>query len=340
VSISRKLSKETNETSLSDSTGLPDLINSEDSSPHIQNIRQNMFESFFKLKCRVNVAPQGEQLNRECSLFTSDFRYMIVGSATYNQDDNFAPPHQDGYRNNESLRPSRFQLADYTLHIIDLKLGILSDSRAFKTDSIFLSHNQGVYLYNQTLAVLSVQHQTITILHVEDGQFSVVRVIGRFCYEDDELQVSLVPEFCAIRPKNEGFMTSLKHRLLSFIYKKAKAEADDPEEPDLSQLSRFHQYYEQLRNLKIWKMQLLDEDHLLLKYSNEDVANMKCNEPNSQYCLFVLYEISSTEVLAVFENTSELLVNLFESFADNFRNNFMTEDARYSSSPSNNIYAK
>jgi len=87
-------------------------------------------------------------------------------------------------------------------------------------------------------------------------------------------------------------------------------------------------------------MQLLDEDHLLLKYSSEEVVTLKSAEPNSQHCLFVIYNISTTDILAVFENTTEPLVDFFENFTDYFRNNHLTLEARYTSSPSNNIYAR
>lgn len=49
--------------------------------------------------------------------------------------------------------------------------GILADKVEFKTDKIFLSHNQGVYLYKNILAVLSVQHQTVHIFKFYNGQF-------------------------------------------------------------------------------------------------------------------------------------------------------------------------
>lgn len=42
-----------------------------------------MFERFFSLHHVTNVASNGEHLNRECSLFTDDCRYVIVGSAVY-----------------------------------------------------------------------------------------------------------------------------------------------------------------------------------------------------------------------------------------------------------------
>lgn len=47
------------------------------------NIRGRLFERFFSLHHVTNVASNGEHLNRECSLFTDDCRYVIVGSAVY-----------------------------------------------------------------------------------------------------------------------------------------------------------------------------------------------------------------------------------------------------------------
>ena len=114
----------------------------------------------------TNVASNGEHLNRECSLFTDDCRYVIVGSAAYLPEE----PHPhffEVYRNNESVTPNpRVPLEDYSLHVIDLHTGRLCDTRTFKCDKIILSHNQGLYLYRNILAVLSVQQQTIHVFQV------------------------------------------------------------------------------------------------------------------------------------------------------------------------------
>ena len=72
------------------------------------------------------------------------------------------------YRNNESVTPNpRSPLEDYSLHVIDLHTGRLCDTRSFKCDKIILSHNQGLYLYRNILAVLSVQQQTIHVFQVD-----------------------------------------------------------------------------------------------------------------------------------------------------------------------------
>ena len=70
----------------------------------------------------------------------------------------------------------------------------------------------------------------------------------------------------------------------------------------------------------MWKMQLLDEKHLLIKYASEDVVTLQIQDPNSQPSFFMVYNMETTQVLGVYENTSEELATLFETFCDMFRN--------------------
>ena len=76
---------------------------------------------------------------------------------------------------------------------MDIHEGRLTDRTTFRIDKIFLSHNQGLYLYKDTLAVLSVQHQTVHIFHLSpEGAFVKVREIGRNCYDNDDFLLSPV----------------------------------------------------------------------------------------------------------------------------------------------------
>ena len=116
-----------------------------------------------------------------------------------------------------------------------------------------------------------------------EGTFLDVRTIGRFCYEDDLLTLSAVytegpsaeaqgqPGFS--RLYKEKSISSLKHRLLVYLWRRA--------ELDGSALAkrRFFQYFDQLRQLRMWKMQLLDEQHLFIKYTSEDVVTMRVSDP-------------------------------------------------------------
>ena len=313
--------------------------------PRTEQIRTTLFDCFFKLKHVANVASRGEHLNRECSLFTDNGRYVIVGSASYISDDS-QPLFYDIYRNNESVSPNtRSPLENYSLHIVDLTTGKLCDSRQFKCDKIFLSHNQGLYLYHETLAVLSVQQQTIHIFHIDSsGIFIEAKKIGRFCYEDDELLISRVQDrkmrlrANQQKPFFDATLNSLKHRLLTFLYRRACSISAD--EGNRGPLMRFYQHFDQLQQLRMWKMQLLDESHLLIKYASEEVVTLRVPDPNSPPSFFVLYNLQTTELLAVYENTCEQLLELFENFTDLFRNAMLHAEVPFNCSASSNIYAR
>lgn len=123
----------------------------------------------------------------------------------------------------------------------------------------------------------------------------------------------------------------------------------------------------------MWKMQLLDEHHLFIKYTSEDVVTLRVTDPSqvpttlykhththivcfssdiltfcpvflpflSQPSFFVVYNMVSTEVLAVFENTSDQLLELFENFCDLFRNATLHSQAvQFPCSASSNNYAR
>ena len=127
-------------------------------------IKKDAFDHFFTLEQIIPVCRLGsEQLNRECSLFSDDGDFVIVGSANYIPDE-VHPPMYELHQNNESVAPNpRNPLENYTLYSIEMAEGILTDKISFKTDKIYLSHNQGVYLFKNVLAILSVQHQTVLL---------------------------------------------------------------------------------------------------------------------------------------------------------------------------------
>lgn len=230
-------------------------------------------------------------------------------------------------------------LEDYSLHLVDLVRGKLCDTKHFKVDKIYLSHNQGIYLYKDMLAVLSVQHQTIHIFQILDGMLVEVRKIGRFCHEDDDyLLNSVFTSPINSRPFLEHSINSLKHRLLVFLFKRAKNISDSTGDP--LELRKFYKHFEMFKSLRMWKMQLLDEDHLLIKYAGEDVVTLRVAEPNSQSSFFVIYNMSESKILEVYENTSESLLQLFENFCDSFRNARLYSESQFTCSPSNNLHAR
>ena len=59
-----------------------EFLGGDDSEPSLR-VRNSVFNRFFKLKYTVSVSSCNEQLNRECSLFTDNGRFVIVGSAAF-----------------------------------------------------------------------------------------------------------------------------------------------------------------------------------------------------------------------------------------------------------------
>jgi de-etiolated-1 len=90
----------------------------------------------------------------------------------------------------------------------------------------------------------------------------------------------------------------------------------------------------------MWKMQLLDTNHILVRYASEEVATLQANEPNAQPALLVVYDMVTAKILAAYDNASTQLLTQFENFSDFFRNARMSTDCQYMCSPSNNIYAR
>lgn len=228
-------------------------------------------------------------------------------------------------------------MACYSLNLTknNSYLGRITDSIEFKNDKIILSHNQGLYLYNDTLSILSIQHQTIHVYHILEGTFLQVRQIGRFCCDEEQFLYSSISGNTS-RAFREPTINSLKHRILVHLFSQAKARYDAG---DKIALRKFFQNFDQYLGLRMWKMQLLDEDHLLIKYSDEAVVTLKVLEPNSHSSFFVIYNIWEKKILAVHSNISEDLLYLFENFTDSFRNSKLSLNSQWTCSPSNNIYA-
>lgn len=208
-------------------------------------IRSKIFDKLFKLKHVVETSRE-KQLNRECSLFTPDCRYVILGAAAFIPED-LRPNFYLLYTNNESITPTASSpLEDYTLYIIDLKEGVISDSRDFAVDKIILSHNQGLYLYENILAVLSIQHQTIHIFHIKDGTFTLLRSIGRFCSQEEQYLYNSCVQTNTTRAFREPTINSLKHRILVFLHNEAKKKE---ESGDQMAIRRFYQHFDSVRLL-------------------------------------------------------------------------------------------
>jgi len=146
------------------------------------------------------------------------------------------------------------------------------------------------------------------------------------------------PEGCHPHTAPHTTIHALKHRLLVAIYRMCVRKAEDlgSRQP----IREFHAMFSQLEQLRMMKMQLLDEDHLFIKYTSEDVVTLRTVEPSQHLCYFVLYRISTAEIGSVFHQSCPELVRLYESFLDHFRNARLPCEDRNMCSAANNAHAK
>nr|XP_027198550.1 uncharacterized protein LOC113792803 [Dermatophagoides pteronyssinus] len=320
-------------------------------------IRRKIFSCFFKRHHTITVALDGGQLSRECSLFTDDNRFLIVASSFAASESTTS--FHDRYQTNESIPMGhRSTYENYKFHIIDIDAGRVVDSIEFNTDRIQIANNHGIYLYKNIFAILSVQHQIIHLYYIlPNGEFIFNRKIGRFCSEEDRLlfEDSLMqsmyrrlnqPIPVSHRPVaafREVPFNSLKHRIITFAFQQARRRSIEIGSP--KPLCQFYHDFDYLVNLRMLKMQLLDEEHLLIKYEqeyslvtyNQHIINKyDAYNQTKLWNLFVVYNWKTTEVLNIYPQHSQTLLYAYENFCNNFRHPY----GYYPCSPSNNYYAR
>ena len=102
-----------------------------------------------------------------------------------------------------------------------------------------------------------------------------MKSIGRFCFEDDQYLISSTSSyftegFARCNPpgvmpydwgSREKVFCTLKQKLLVYLFRKAQTDLEMQKDA----LTKFYQNFEFFSKLRMWKMQLLDEDHLLIR---------------------------------------------------------------------------
>ena len=199
--------------------------------------------------------------------------------------------------------------------------------------------HSGVHMLGDMLLVLSSRQQTLHIIKVQEtiGRFAQEAAIGANCAPDDELEIARAREAELVYRRKTGaaqqstqeevegdggsglgngklknaFYTGLMQRLLAYLYRRFCSEGNQ---------SLFYRVMEQYSMLIMQRAQFLDEDHVLIRLgSYERVAK----QDGSGTCFFVIYCISSTKIINLFENQSNDLLRIYQKF----RYMFIGDDA-------------
>ncbi|RUS17166.1 De-etiolated protein 1 Det1-domain-containing protein [Endogone sp. FLAS-F59071] len=130
-------------------------------------------------------------------------------------------------------------------------------------------------------------------------------------------------------------LSGIKQRLMAYLFRKAYSTDDGG-----AALRHFYLTFVQFASLVIWKMQIIDESHLLLKFTNTDAVVSRQLTEAAQTAFFVLYNLTTTEVVAVYENASEEMLALYERHADELRGLPFDGQTPFTSCCSNSVHAR
>ncbi|CDF35517.1 unnamed protein product [Chondrus crispus] len=348
------------------------------------------FSRFFTKLYEVPVALNAETLAPEFCLATPTARYLILASYLPRETDN--DPNMPALQLPIVGEPppavaSTRVLERFTLHLLNVESGVVEDRFTLENDFVDLDGHAGVHMRGDILCVLSIRHQVLHIIKVQEnlGRFVYECQIGAMCRSDDELEIarareaensyqrkqreeerkrsfssmvgsssqiqnsrlSSLPDASmrskklpsshpgegvaggnaaglaaphsegATPPKEtglgsgklkSGFYTGLMQRLLVYVYRRYHSEGNQ---------SLFYRVVGQYSLLVMLKAQFLDEDHLLIRLGSLERGG-KISDVATTTCFFVVYCISTTTILNLFENRSTELLSTYQRFRDAF----------------------
>ncbi|KAL5556179.1 hypothetical protein UlMin_038415 [Ulmus minor] len=316
----------------------------EDCHIHDLPLKAKKFDSFFTELYCVSLASSNEVICKDFFLYMENNQFGLFATSTAQIHE--APAVGGAIQGVPSVEK-------ITFHLLRLEDGMVLDEKVYHNDFINLSHNMGVFLYDDLLAIVSLRYQTIHILQIRDsGNLVDVRAIGSFCREDDELFLNSSAQphqhtenhvengFHQYQLTSENpFLSGIKQRLLSFIFQGLWSEESNHSLRVQHLKKKFYFHFQDYADLIIWKVQFLDRHHLLIKFGSVEAAVSRSVDHHPAF--FGVYNMETTEIVAFYQSSADELYLLFEQFCDHFhptsRNSLHT---KFISSHSNNIHAR
>lgn len=138
-------------------------------------------------------AMHNEAMNREFGVFVGN-HFICASQSEVPQSEmtlNSVSLSNETLGRAQRQGPDHSRLENYTFYSVDYKSRVrgMVDEIKFKVDRIVLLYNQGVSVFGDNLAILSLHHQQIYLFKITvDGNFSKVTQIGLTLFpEDNEL---------------------------------------------------------------------------------------------------------------------------------------------------------
>ncbi|RLN23917.1 hypothetical protein C2845_PM07G09840 [Panicum miliaceum] len=265
------------------------------------------FDSFFKQFYSIPLASSNEYICKDFFLYVECQQFGLFATSTAQSNDSTAT---------EGAIHGVPSIEKITFYLVRLEDGVILDEKAFCNDFINLAHSIGAYLYEDLLCIVSLRYQTIHILQIRDsGNLVEVRRIGAFCREDDELFLHSHVQ----TGYGGSFLPGIKQRLLSYIFRKTWNEVPDQTLRVQHLKKKFYFHFQDYVDLIIWKVSRSTDQNL---------------------AFFAVYNMETTDIISLYQNSSEELYSLFEQFYDHFHANPQdSSHGKFISSHSNDIHA-
>ncbi|KAJ3406631.1 acid phosphatase det1, partial [Chytridiales sp. JEL 0842] len=128
--------------------------------------------------------------------------------------------------------------------------------------------------------------------------------------------------------------SGIKQRLMSFLFRQAFLEGT------ISSMRRFYLSFDQYQSLVLWRMQFMGDTHILIKFGILEQNFGRVFEPTAtQPYIFVLYNLETSLVEAVYNSSSEELLRGYETWQE-LRNSAYEDMISFMTHPANNMYAR
>ncbi|GAB4833075.1 acid phosphatase det1 [Ancistrocladus abbreviatus] len=342
----------------------------QDCDTHDLPLKAKKFESFFTQLYCISLALSNEPICKDFFLYMERNQFGLFATSSGQIHD--APPTEGAVQGIPLIETITFHLVRLEDGVIlDEKvfrndfINLAHNMGVFLYDDLLAI----VSLRYQTIHILQVS---------DSGNLVDVRAIGAFCGEDDELFLtsnsqkllsSESPEgrslnvFCqSMAPNGKSkqsqsvvnnaenaltdnlpvpenpFLSGIKQRLLSFIFRRIWNEETDPILRLQCLKKKFYFHFQDYVDLLIWKVQFLDRHHLLIKFGSMDGGVSRNTDQHPAF--FAVYNMEAAEFVAFYQNYADELYFLFEQFADHFHAPSKNSlHVNFISSHSNNIYA-
>jgi hypothetical protein len=115
-------------------------------------------------------------------------------------------------------------------------------------------------------------------------------------------------------PPPAGPIQGLTQRMLAHLYRAATAKAGSEPAAARAELQALYRNFDTFQQLAVWKLQLLDAQHLLLNLGPPLAPGEQqaAQQAASQQCqFFLVFNLHTTRVLALYRSSSEALLRLF-----------------------------